>query len=356
MKIIVVISTLSRGGAERVVSTLTREWSRCHHVMIALFDATRPAYDYGGRIIDLRLPTVGNPLTKVYRVGERSMRLARLFLTEQPDWILSFMESANFPAIVAATLTGFVDRLRVSVRNNPSMIPTQWRVLIPLLYRIPQKVIAPSDGVKEALEQMGVPSAKVLVIPNPVAIRAVATPGAHSPFPDRFILGTGRLHQQKGFDRLLKAFSNVDRRDLHLVILGEGEKRAGLASLAHKLGIQSRVHFPGAVSDVGAWYQHAQCFVLSSHYEGWPNALMEAVANGCPAVSFDCRYGPAEILEDGKSGLLVAQDDIEALTAAIARVVSDRPLRRRLAAEGTERAKAFAAEEIAPRWLAVEHV
>ena len=124
MKIVVVISTLSRGGAERVVSTLTREWSRSHQVVIALFDATRPAYDYGGRVIDLRLPPLGSLLKKTYRIVERSMHLSRLFRQERPDRIVSFMESANFPAIAAAALTRLLDRLWVSVRTNPSKIPT----------------------------------------------------------------------------------------------------------------------------------------------------------------------------------------------------------------------------------------
>ena len=352
MKIVVVISSLSRGGAERVVSTLTCEWARYHHVVIALFDAAHPAYGCGGRIVDLRLPALQTPMKKVQRIGARSMHLARLFRRERPDRIVSFMETANIPAIAAAAVTGLLDRICVSVRNNPSMISTPYRVLIPWLYRIPERVIVPSDGVKKRLEEMGVPAAKLLVISNPVLTRPVATPGTRSPFAARYILGAGRLHRQKGFDRLLRAFSNIDRSDLHLVVLGDGDEYPRLMALAHKLGIKSRVYFPGAVSDIQTWYRNAECFVLSSRYEGWPNVLMEAMASGCPVVSFDCRYGPSEILEDGKSGLLVAQDEVMALTAAITRVVSDGVLRRHLAAEGRKRVKAFAVEDIAPRWLA----
>lgn len=352
MKIIVVISALSHGGAERVVSTLTREWSRRHHVIIALFDARRAAYDWGGRVIDLRLPGQRSPLKKVHRVVDRSIRLALLFRREQPDRIVSFMESANFPALAAAAMTGFLGRLRVSVHTNPSMISTPWRILIPLFYRVPERVIAPSEGVKQGLEEMGLPSAQVLVITNPLSPGTVVLPGSPRPFPERYILGVGRLHRHKGFDRLLKAFSEIDRADLQLVVLGEGNERKALMSLADNLGIKSRVHFPGAVAEIGTWYQHALCFVLTSHHEGWGNVLMEAMANTCPAVSFDCRYGPAEIFEHGKSGLLVRQGDIEALTEAISRVISDASLRSRLSAEGRKRVNAFTVEKIAPRWLA----
>ena len=354
MKIVVVISALSRGGAERVVSTLTREWSRHHHVVVAVFDGRITSYECGGRVIDLRLPAIKPFFKKAHRVSwERSIHLARLLRRERPDRIVSFMESANFPTIVAAAMTGLLGRLRVSVRQNPSAIPIPWRWLLPAVYRVPERVIAPSTGVKKRLVEMGIPASKVLVIPNPVAPQAVVTAGGRPPFLHSYILGVGRLQRQKGFDRLLTAFAQVEYTDLHLLILGEGDEYANLISLATTLGIKSCVHFPGAVSDVGVWYRHAQCFVLSSRYEGCPNALLEAMANGCPTVSFDCRYGPAEIVEDGKSGVLVVQDDIEALAGAIVQVVSKGSLRRCLSAKGRERAKAFGVHEIAPRWLAI---
>ena len=253
MKILVVISALSRGGAERVVSTLTHEWSRRHDVMVAVFDGNLTSYECGGRIIDLRLPVIGPLLKRVYTaIWVRSAHLARLFRRERPDCIVSFMESANLPAIVAAAMTGLLSRLRVSVRTNPSAIPRPWRWLIPSLYRVPECVVAPSRGVKARLESMGMPTTQVLVIPNPVAPRAIAPLGARSPFAHSYVLGVGRLHPEKGFDRLVTAFAQVKQTGLHLVIVGEGDDRPRLSCLARSLGIESRAHFPGAVSDVGA--------------------------------------------------------------------------------------------------------
>ena len=352
LKIVVVISTLSRGGAERVVSTLTHEWSRCHDVIMAVFEARRPAYDFVGTIIDLRLPVLGSHVKKAYRaIGARSVSLDRLFRKERPDRIISFMESANFPTIVAATTTGLLDRVCVSVRTNPAAIPLPWRWMVPVFYRIPCRVVVPSEGVRDGLVKIGVPANKVALVPNPLSPQTVGVARRRPPFSGRFVLGVGRLHREKGFDRLLKAFSKVTCSDLNLLIVGEGSELGGLVSLAERLGISNSVHFPGPVSDIGPWYQHAQCLVLTSHHEGWPNVLVEAMANGCPVVSFDCRYGPAEILEGGKSGLLVPQGDIRSLTAAIARVASDRELQRRLSTEGRRRASAFSVEKVAPLWV-----
>ena len=353
MKVVVVINSLARGGAQRVVSTLAREWVKRHQVLIALFDASRPAYKHGAEVADLGAPSLQSPLKKLHNALLRCIRVARILQRERPDRIVSFMESANFPTIVAAAVTGLLDRLCVSVRCNPATIPGINRLLMPIVYRLAERVVVPSYGVRDALQKMGLPARKLFVIPNPVVSRSDATTSAHSDAPLRYILGVGRLEREKGFDRLLRAFSQirVDQSDIDLVVLGDGTERGTLLTISQELGITSRMHLPGVVSHVDAWYRSAVCLVVTSHYEGSPNVVVEAMANGCPVVSFDCPYGPAEILECGTSGLLVSQDDITGLTDAIQRLVSDRALRAHFANVGRQRANAFAVERVAPRWL-----
>ena len=196
---------------------------------------------------------------------------------------------------------------------------------------------------------MGIPKTKVRCIPNPIVPSNSVVVVAPLVVP--YILGAGQLHRKKGFDRLLTAFAGLNRPDTHLVILGSGPERDELIAQAAQLNINSRTHFPGSVSDIEVWYENARCFVLTSRYEGWPNVLMEAMAQGCPVISFNCLYGPEEILEDGESGLLVFQDDVQGLTGAMERVLADDTLRRRLAQNGRERGKRFAAGTIAQRWL-----
>ena len=286
----------------------------------------------------------------------RAARLALLFRRERPDGIVSFMESANLPCIVAAALTRCLIRLRVSVRVDPRALGRAYRALMPRLYPLAKGVVAPSDGIRKELMRMGIRGDKISVIHNPVIADEPRVEGgyADSSLPPRgpFILGVGRLHPQKGFDLLLRAFRRVTRRDLHLVILGEGPDRAAVDLLARELGIADRVHLPGAVSGVDRWYGCAECFVLSSRYEGWPNVLMEAMAIGCAVVSFDCPYGPSEMIEHETSGLLVPAGDIEGLSEAIGRVVRDASLQELLIAGGRERAKAFESTRIAGAWWA----
>ena len=355
MRIIIVISSLACGGAERVVCRLGQEWSRRHDVVTALFDITYFAYHPVGRVVDLRASTHakyrGHLVSRLRLFRRRTEALASLFRNERPDLIVSFMESANIPSIAAAVITRDSDRLIVSVRNNPSVLRRHYRMMIPLTYRIPRAVVAPSEGVLGALRGMGLPDSRLAFIPNPVPFEHLRRERDTQPLPTPYVLGVGRLHPQKGFERLVRAFARLDRTDLHLVILGDGEERAHLQCLSRDLAVGSRVHLPGPVADVAVWYRHALCFVLSSRYEGWPNVLLEAMASGCPTVSFDCAYGPSEIVEDGRSGLLVPQDDIAKLASTIARVVTDGSLRDLLAARGVERAATFSVDTIAPRWL-----
>ena len=354
MTLLVVISSLRRGGAERVVSLLSQEWVKNHEVKIAVFDASYVAYSYGGELIDLSLPASNSYFMKIRQALLRLLAIIQLFKSNKPDKIISFMESANFPCALAATLTNKRSRLWVSVRNDPQRFSAIYKKLIPLLYRLPSKVIAVSEGVAQALSELGVPEKKLISIPNPAPSQAPALSVTLSPptcAPERYILGVGRLHQQKGFDRLIKALACVEDPRLHLVLLGKGKEWQALAKLAKALNVASRVHMLGAVDDLWPWYRNAQCFILSSRHEGWPNVIMEAMTQGIPVVAFNCRYGPSEIIEHGDSGLLVDEGDVTGLAQAIQQVNGSYKLRRQLVANALLILPKWSVKRISTLWL-----
>ena len=352
MRLLVIIPSLHRGGAERVVSILTQEWCKTHEVLIAVFDASQPAYYHDGKLFDLFVSAQDGVMRKMANAIKRILRLSGVMRRERPDCIISFMESANFPTIFASLMTGHLGKLSVSVRNDPARFPYAYRWLIPLIYRLPRRVVAVSQGVAQALAGMGVPKNRLIAIPNPAPQPLVGkfidrTEPPHT----RYILGVGRLHRQKGFDRLLHAFAGIDDPELHLVILGEGGERDALEELAASLGIAARVSLPGAMADPMPWYQNATCFVLSSRHEGWPNVLLEAMSNSCPVLSFDCQYGPAEIIEHGVSFLLVEEGNVEALGNAISNLFCEESIRVALIKGGLLRVKEFKVERLAEQWL-----
>ena len=132
------------------------------------------------------------------------------------------------------------------------------------------------------------------------------------------VLGAGRLHPQKDFATLLRAFARVRARTAaRLVILGEGEERAALETLARELGIAADVALPGYTANPYAWLVRARVFALSSRWEGLANVLVEALACGTPVVSTRCP-GSTEVLGEGAHGRLVEVGDDEALADAIA--------------------------------------
>ncbi|MCG8624828.1 MAG: glycosyltransferase [Proteobacteria bacterium] len=367
VNILVVIGEMRHGGAQRVVSRLSQEWARQrqnHKVTVAVFDADDPAYAVGGTLHDLKTPATRNPILRLWRPIQRVWRLSRLMGRGRFTHIISFMEDSNFPVIVAGWVSGMLGRVTVSTRVDPRYLAWFQRVLLRVLYHLPQRVVTLSQGVKDILEAWGVPAKRLVFIPTPAPLGQI-----NSPPPPRnllrptrgrdYILAVGRLHRQKGFDLLLRAYAGLEaslgEAKFDLVILGEGEERQNLVSLAHAIGIDGRVHLIGEVPHPENWYAHAECFVLSSRYEGWGNVIVEAMAYGCPVVSFDCPVGPSEIIapKNGRdeNGVLVRNGDVKALAKAIAKVLDDGKLRQRLITAGKKRAGDFAVGEIARLWL-----
>jgi len=201
---------------------------------------------------------------------------------------------------------------------------------------------------------------KIVVIPNPITYplpvqdpiikpEAVLGPVKQK---NKILLAVGRLVYQKGFDRLLKVFAKISSQfpNWRLVILGEGPCRKDLEKQVKHLLLKNRVFLPGKVGNVGDWYQIADLFVMTSRFEGFPNTLVEALAYGLPVVSVDCDTGPRDIIRHGVDGLLVAQDDMNALAKALSTLMKDDKLRHRYATRAVEARERFSIKKIDKMW------
>jgi glycosyltransferase involved in cell wall biosynthesis len=165
----------------------------------------------------------------------------------------------------------------------------------------------------------------------------------------------GRLELQKGFDLLLRAFAQCVHAHpgWTLDIVGEGSEGDRLRALAEDLKIGSKVVLRGVIKDTERILREADLFVLSSRYEGFPMALLEAMASGLPVVSFDCRSGPREMIHDGVNGVLVAPNDVEALAKAMDRLMSADDERERLGEQAVGVAEKFSLAKINQMWRSV---
>jgi GalNAc-alpha-(1->4)-GalNAc-alpha-(1->3)-diNAcBac-PP-undecaprenol alpha-1,4-N-acetyl-D-galactosaminyltransferase len=192
------------------------------------------------------------------------------------------------------------------------------------------------------------------VIPNPVGYKRCSAPSPKQS-PERLLVTLGRLSPQKQFDYLLRAFERCGSRhpEWSLQIIGEGPDRQRLEALAADLGIGRRVRFSGVVPEPETILCEADLFVLTSRYEGFPNALLEAMACGLPVVSFDCPSGPREIIRDGIDGLLVPAQDVDALTTAMDRLMADQEGRRALGRRALEVTERFGIDRVMAMWDSV---
>jgi glycosyltransferase involved in cell wall biosynthesis len=201
-------------------------------------------------------------------------------------------------------------------------------------YRHCHHLIGNTRGIVSYLEQEGWPPERVHYLPNFVAVEKAAPVSRESlqtPADAPLALALGRLHPNKGFDILIAAMEKLPR--FHLWLAGEGGERAELEAQAKRQGVSERVHFLGWRQDVPALLAAADMFVCSSRHEPLGNVVIEAWAAGKPVVAA-ASPGPAELIRDGQTGLLVPGEDADALAAAMAKMFESRALRDQLAMAG----------------------
>ncbi|MBL0389243.1 glycosyltransferase [Tumebacillus sp. ITR2] len=325
------IPTLQGGGAERVTLNLAAGFAKAgHEVKLVVPDASgsfRNEIPAGVTLVDLQAGRVTRALPA----------LVRFLKKERPAVLLSALNYANVIALLAVRLAR-VDT-QVFVAEHTSISRTMGskspaiRVMVGLmriLYKKAARVVCVSEGVAEDLHRIikiGEHSLKVIY--NPILNERMTELAQENVFHSWFgeseppvLIGVGRLTGVKDFSNLLRAFALVRKQERsRLMILGEGDERAHLEALVEELGVGDDVWMPGFVGNPYAYIRQSALFVLSSKTEGLPTVLVEALACGTPAVSTDCKSGPAEILQQGRYGELVPVGDSPALADAILRTL-----------------------------------
>lgn len=342
MTLALVISSLAGGGAERAMAALANAWASegTRVTLITLASRSEDKYPLRPEVARVGLGLLGDSShvgRSLIASVRRVLALRRAIRECKPDAVISFMTTTNVLVLIGAGWLRIP--LIVCERSFIGAQPPRGILggLYSFLYRRAAAVVAQTRRGGADLEIRV--KRPVHVIPNWVT-REIDDGVGPAPDPAggddgiRVVLGVGRLSPEKGFDLLIEAFARVSARhpSWRLQILGEGPARADLTTLVATHGLEARVSLPGFTQAPRAFMHRASLFVLSSRFEGMPNALIEAMSEGLACASFDCQTGPAELIEHGVNGWLVPAEDVGALAVALDLLMGDAGLRARLGA------------------------
>ena len=357
MKIVFVISSMGSGGAERVISNMANYWAgnSWSVTLITLEEKNKYFYNLDKRISKVALCLVGQSTSTpdaVINNIRRILALRSAIKFSRPDAVISFMDRTNVLTIMATLFTG--TPVIISERTNPNYhdIGKGWKALRRWLYKKADALVVQTQDVLQwAINTVG--KEKAFVIPNCISLYLNNNPNNKGKqFRHPFILAMGRLTPEKGFDLLVSAFAKIclNHPEWLLVILGEGNERLLLEAKVKELGIEDRVYLLGTHPNPVEIMTQAKIFVLSSRYEGFPNALLEAMASGLPVISFDCPSGPREIIRHEIDGILVPPEDVFALAAAMNDLIINPEKRERLASRAIDIVDRFAEDCVMSKW------
>lgn len=346
-RIMFYINTVGHGGAERVITNLADKFSECGYEVTLV---TSYKLDWEYPCSDKVTRVVLSPIRFESRLKKNiilTRGLRKTLNKYKPDVLVSFMGENNFRAITACM--GTKTECVVSVRNDPDREYRNKinRFLAKFLYRFSKGVIFQTKDAKEWFPEYIQKKSEVIVNHVDKAFYGDRYAGER-----KDIVTTGRLVPQKNHELLIDAYAKIAPyiQD-NLYIYGDGQYKKQLQEKIDSLNLSNRVFLPGAVSNVAEIVKQAKVFVLSSDYEGLPNALMEAMVLGVACVSTDCPCGgPAYLIESGKEGLLVPCKDKDSLAKAVKTLVDDDILREKLGKAAMEKSMEFYPDEVFKKW------
>lgn len=356
-----VVGSLGAGGAERVVATMANAWRNAGHEVWIISTYLGPsvtAYALRAGISVISLAEVMNRTRRPCPpLVLRKIRALRTVLsTIEPDVIISFLTNVNVLAILA-NLGSRRAPLIISERTDAlhdSRLPRTLRLARFLCYRRADALVVQTAAAarRYVAQPDAVPLVTVISNPLPAELAMSATRASHDS-EGGCVVAMGRLTPEKGYFRLIEAFASALGADesWQLRIWGDGPLREDLQRLVDRLRLTERVRLCGVTSQPWSALAEGQIYVLSSEYEGFPNAMLEAMALGLPCIAFDCPSGPRALADNGRAAILVPPGDIGELAAAIQKLAGDRELRRALGVHAADLVRSsFAEATVMAKW------
>jgi glycosyltransferase involved in cell wall biosynthesis len=320
------------------------------HILTLNNKGAQPFYAFSTKITYHDVLVGGNPLQYIKQYVKGIQKVVK---TIQPDIILvcdDGLKGFFLPLLLRKPCPVFYERhvsKVVELGEKPSFfkkitVGAKFFLMQQLGKTFDQFIVLTNDNIKEW------PMSNVAVISNPLSFY----PNESSSLTHKKVIAVGKHSLQKGYDRLLQSWQLVqqDYPDWHLEIYGKIDSSHQLEELSKSLQVADTVTFFPPVADIQAKYLESSVFVLSSRFEGFGMVLIEAMACGVPCVTFDCPYGPADIVANQKDGLVVKNNDIQGFANAIKQMLESQELRASMGKAAKQNVKRFLPEVIMPQW------
>lgn len=342
-----VMNQMTSGGAERVVSVIANKMvEKNYKVSIIITFKSEIHYNLNSNI-DIINFNISTDQSQILRNIIEIKKLINTLKKEKPDVVISFIRNVN--SIIASNIARIP--IIISERNNPKYDPKSkmWRIARKIVYPYADGIVFQSEGAKSYFSKSI--QDKSCIILNPLDDNIPIK--KYNDSSNKEIVTVGRLCDQKDQVTLINAFSKFHKKysEYKLVIYGEGDLRDELNSLINSLNLNQYIEMPGSVKDIHKKIQNSEVFVLSSKYEGYPNSLIEAMAIGLPVISTDCDYGPREIIENYKNGILVPVGDVNKMEKELSRLVVEKDIKLSISSKAINIREKLDANNIVEQWI-----
>lgn len=355
VKCLFVIPRMGNGGAERVLATLANELTKQdYEIKIITLTSDESFYklEDGVEIIGAGYEISKNKLIRnldMFNNGVRSLFYINRNIKEwQPQIVISFLTHTNILSLIIKFFHPKM-KLIISERCEPWVRNFPTRIITKYFYPFSDVIVCQSKMVSEFFPRHA--KGKIRVIQNPINMESISN--EIIAVRRKTIIGVGRLFEQKNFSLLIDCFNDIkdDFPEHKLEIYGEGHLRDKLQQQINDLELADRAFLMGVKSNVMKYVSDAELYVMSSNFEGFPNALVEAMASGMPVISTDFSTGVARELIKEDNGIIIPVGDRNSMTQAMRKILSNTELRKTMSSENKKIKKDLSTEVIVKKWV-----
>lgn len=343
LKVAVIGYKLAEGGLERVFGTTTK---MLHDVGIEVHTIVledKIEFEFAGKLFSFGK----------YSKFIKYFKLKNYLKKEKFDYVIDFRHRIN-PKMEWVFLHFIYRNVKTIYTIHSSKLEnylTENKWIAKRILQKVYKVVAVSNGVKQKIE-IEFKNCAIEVIPNSFDFK---TPSNSEILPFKYVIAVGRLVKLKQFDKLIESYSksHLPQKNIHLVILGTGEEQANFEKKISDFNLQAVVHLLGFKENVYDYISKAKFLVLSSQYEGFSMVILEALSLGIPVISFDCEYGPKELIHNNSNGILVENQNFDELTRKLDIFVEDEIFYQNCKNNAISSVGKFQSSVIVNQWLQI---